>query len=396
MKILLLSDLPPCTNHTSGLLINRQCDFILERGDSLYGYIVKDVGVSVEIPDDKIAQISFNFINKPRETWGIGKLGAFGSYVGDAYVSRMVLPGIRKSIIRFAQENEIDMIWSPIQGQTMVRLVRIVAEELKIPYIVQIFDPINWWFQAKGVDAWTQRSVMREFDRMIRHSQCLLAASKNMADTYRFQYKCPKAIPMMMPIDPIEIPTRSKSSLKDTFTIALTGQLYAYGSILALLNVLKEMNWKCCGKKIVFRIYGGNMHFDINSPCNMEYCGWVPQDRLLKELQEVDLLYCPYRFDGDFEETARLAFPGKLSTYMCTGVPVLVHGPCYSSTVSFIKEKNAGYALDSIEASEIKSMLQKIVADPNRYQRAMTAASVLEKELSSAVMKRNLYRALEL
>ena len=64
MRILLISDLPPCSNHTSGLLINCLCDYLLDNGYEISAFIIKTDEVKVEIPPDKLARIDFELVRK--------------------------------------------------------------------------------------------------------------------------------------------------------------------------------------------------------------------------------------------------------------------------------------------------------------------------------------------
>jgi glycosyltransferase involved in cell wall biosynthesis len=393
MNIMLISDLPPCANHTAGLLLNQLCDFLLESGHRVSAYIVKNENIPVEVPRDKVERITMDFERKPRENWGITRLKGIGSRIGDFYVTSIQLPKIIKNIVAFGRETQPDIIWGVVQGQTMARLIRPVANKLDLPYAVQIFDPIIWWFQANKVDKYTQKIVMREFGEMIHHSRCLIAASWMMASAYKTQYGSRDSVPVIQALDDIVVPPKGEKR-NDIFLIVLSGQLYAYDSIMALLAGLNHMNWCHAGKRIVFKIYGSSIHFDPGFPCYIEYRGWIPQEELLAELMTADLLYCPYRFDADFEETARYSFPGKLSTYMKTGVPALVHGPYYCGINSFIKDNNAGYVCESLELQDIVTTIRRIIDDTKRLDLAKNAIRTLEEKLSAKVMRNNFFRAL--
>lgn len=396
MRILLISDLPPCSNHTSGLLINCLCDYLLDNGYEISAFIIKTDEVKVEIPPDKLARIDFELVRKPRENWGTWKLGRLGSVLGDMFVSAFQLPRIRERIAAFAAEQRPDLIWAPVQGQVITRLVRPAAESIHVPYVVQVFDPINWWFQANAVDSWTQKKIMKEYSRMIHDAQCFIGASPDMAAVYAAQYGCRSSVPIMMPFAENKVyETKRQRKEDDIFVIAMSGQLYAYGPIMALLVALNSMKWRYRGRKIIFRLYGPNNLCPAEpTPCFMEYRGWVPQEQLLEELNEADLLYCPYRFEPDFEETARYAFPGKLSTYMRTGVPLLVHSPEYSGITHFVQERKCGYVLKSVVLGDIVSKIQQIMDDESRWDYAKTAWEVSNRELSLSAMYKNFAYAL--
>lgn len=400
MKILLISDLPPCSNHTAGLLIDSLCNYILDQGYELSAFIVKADTARVEIPQDKLERITFDITRKPKEDFGRTSFKALGSLAGDFRANIKYIPRIKRKITAFAKERKIDAIWGVVQGQTMTKIIRPIAKKCGVPYIVQVFDPIIWWFQSHRVDSFTRSYVMREYKRMLSQATCFIGASPYMAEDYSKEFGCKDAVPIMMPFDysgemfhaeRVANPVLKK---RDTFTIVLSGQLYARSTIAVLLRALDEMNWECEGKRIIFRIYGADIFFDQSGPVYMEYRGWIPQKQLLEELEEVDLLYCPYRFDDKFEMTARYSFPGKLSTYMNTSTPLLIHSPAYSSISRFIKKYKSGYVLESVEKDDMIEMLKKIIKDGGNPDMTRTANQTAREHLSSDAMYKNFKYAL--
>lgn len=400
MKILLISDLPPCSNHTAGLLIDSLCNYILSQGHELSAFIVKADTVRVEIPQDKLERVTFDITRKPREDCGRTSFGTIGAVAGEFWANIKYIPRIKRKITAFAKEREIDAIWGVVQGQTMTKLIRPIAGRCGVPYIVQIFDPIIWWFQSHKVDSFTQNCVMREYGRMLSHATCFIGASPYMTEDYMKEFGCKTAVPIMMPFDYSGkrfCDGEDKDSVpknRDTFIIVLSGQLYARSTIAVLLKALTEMNWEYKGKRIIFRIYGADIFFDKSGPVYMEYRGWIPQKQLLEELEEADLLYCPYRFDDKFEKTARYSFPGKLSTYMNTSTPLLVHSPAYSSISRFIKKYESGYVLESVEKDDMIEMLKRIIKDGGNPNMVRKANQTAKEQLSTGAMHKNFEYAL--
>ncbi|MCR5254668.1 MAG: hypothetical protein K6D96_01945 [Acetatifactor sp.] len=385
MKILMISDLPPCTNHTGGLFLDRLCTYLQEDNCQIFAYIVKNPEVGVEIPEDTKSSIDFVFDVKPRENIG-REYNAFLSFVYDVFITYTEVRRIRKRIERHIKKIKPDMIWGVVQGQTMTKLIRRVATDCQIEYSVQFYDPISWWFQANKVDKLTQMKVMKEYGRMISDSYCFIGASDIMAEDYKALYGCKKSVGIMMPFDKGDSCSKKIKRDDKTFVIAISGQLYARSTILAFLYALSLMNWEYEEKKIIFRIYGPEISFYGIKNAHIEYRGWIEQEQLLKELNEADLLYCPYRFDEGFREVATYSFPGKLSTYMKTGVPIMVHSPEYSSIVRFVKEYQSAYVLETVDPSVIVAELKKIIVDNNYdemvYRANKTANDVLSDEIT--------------
>ncbi len=394
MKILLLSDLPPCTNHTAGLFLDKLCMYLRDSGCDIYAYIVKNEEVYTELPEDtKCTEIWFD--KKPKENVGRVK-NRVASRVYDMFCNVALIPAIEKRIVEFAKKAEVEMVWGVVQGQTMTKLIRSVANKCNTQYTVQFFDDISWWFQANRVDGMTQSIVLREYKRMIRDAYCFMGASEEMASEYAKKCGCKRHVGIMMPFDKGNQNSKKCERNDDRYIIAISGQLYARSTINALMEALAKMEWHSAEKQIVFRIYGPEVVFYGLKNAMIEYRGWLKQDTLLEELNEADLLYCPYRFDPDFEAVARYSFPGKLSTYMKTGVPILVHAPEYSSIVQFCKEYQCGYILDSIDPLLIKQKLEMIIKDAEYTEMVKRANETANLYLSDDMMKRKMQYAMGL
>ena len=395
MKVLLLSDLPPCVNHTGGLFLDRLCSYLIESGCEVFGYIVKNDEVYTELPEDKKELMDFRFDRKPKENMGRIK-NQMASFLYDNYVNFFEIPRIKSRIKQYITEKKPDIIWGVIQGQTMTKLVRPIAKECKLKYIIQFYDSISWWFQANCIDGFTQRRVMKEYGRMLKESYCFIGASDEMAKDYSKKYGCNKSVGIVMPFDKGNSYSQKKDRDDDIFVIAISGQLYARSTIASLMDALTQMDWQCNGKQIIFRIYGPEVIFCGLKNVRIEYRGWIDQEQLLNELNEADLLYCPYRFDEDFREVASYSFPGKLSTYMKTGVPILVHAPDYSTIARFIRCNNCGYIIESVNIDIVRSKLQEIVSDDNSKVLVQRANETANTFLSEEVTKNKMLYAVGL
>ena len=367
MKIMLLTDIPPCMNFTAGIVLNKMCDFLLDAGHEVCCFAVKDVSVDAIIPTDKVERMRFQIVKKPVEGWGHLRLGPLASFIGNQYTAAFVLPGIARQAGDFAGENRAELIWSVVQGQTMIKLTEPAARRAGLPYVIQVWDPPEWWLMENRFDRFSTRSVMRSFQRALHHSRCCLAASWAMADYYSRQYDC-RSIPVVLGFEPGEV-CEKKRREDDSLVIALSGQLYASQEIQALIQALDLMDWQYNGRKIVLRFYGKAIRLFLFRPSNIQVMGWLPQDELLSELAQTDLLYCPYWFSEQFRLPAALSFPSKLSTYLKTGVPTLVHAPEYASPRQFVEQNDVGYICGTLDPNTIRDVLHYIFGGTEEERR---------------------------
>ncbi len=396
MKIMLFSDIPPCKNYTAGIVLNLMCDFLLDAGHEICCFTVKDKFLDARIPEDKSARMQFDNAEKPRENWGCSIFKTAGSFIGNNFSALFQLPQIARQAGNFAKENHAELIWCVVQGQTMIKLAEPTAKHAHLPYIIQVWDPPEWWMMENKFDSYTKRSVMSAFGRALQHSKCCLAASWAMAENYSSKYRC-KTIPVILGFSPDRIvPAGSKNS--NEFVIALSGQIYASQEFNALLQALDLMEWRYQEKTIKLRLYGRYFHLFFSAPSHIELRGWIDQDSLLPELATADLLYCPYWFDNAFRLPSTLSFPSKLSTYLKTAVPVLVHGPEYASPHKYLVEHNAGYICDTLDPEGIKNILIYILKQPNQLRESVgeQGYQAFRQTLTTEHMQKAFFQALNL
>ena len=396
MNILLFSDIPPCTNYTAGIVLNIMCDFLLEAGHRVSCFTVMDKSLDAKIPEDKLSRMSFANVDKPRENWGLGTFKGLASFVGNTAAARFRLPRIAREVGRFAKEQGAELIWCVVQGQTMIKLAEPVARNAGIPYVFQVWDPPEWWMLENKFDKFTTRSVMKAFGSALHHSRCCLAASWAMAEDYSSRYDC-RAIPVILGFSPDRIVPKGQKQ-DEQFVIAFSGQIYATDEFNALLRALDLMNWNYHGKKIVVRLYGRYFHLFFSARSNLEVHGWMAQEDLLPELADADLLYCPYWFSEQYRLPTALSFPSKLSTYLKTARPVLIHAPEYASPRRYLVEHGAGYVCDTLDPEGIRQLLTYIMDLPEhtRNELGEHGYQTFLNTLTTEHMRQSFFRSLDL
>ncbi len=399
MKILFLTDIPPCTNFTAGIIVNKWCDFLIEEGHEVAFALVADGSLSFEIPRDKISAIKFLKISKPREFWNIPKRNSTRSLMGDLRslimnnkIAIFSIPKIAKEIGRFGMDQNVDVVFSLIQGQTLTQLTRRVAKNINVPYVAQCWDPLEWWLRDYGFDKITSMINMLEFARVAKNARKFASMSWGMSNMFERDYSadCVTNIPGLES-------GRVKSGVRgrgNTFKIAFAGQLYAVEEFDVLVNALDMIGWEFDGKKIHLELFGKTFNEKYNKNKHIKIKGYVNQEYLLKELASADLLYCPYWFDRKFEKACRISFPSKLTSYLKTARPVLMHAPSYASPRVLLEEYKAAYICDSLEIDNMERLLKRIISDSNKDAVGERGYKVFEKFLTYEQMKKSLFASL--
>lgn len=367
MKILLLTDIPPCENFTAGLVLEKLVRF-LPPEDIVLCSVVNPAIVPV-IPAD-LHRIPTLSLQKPREAAVRllpGWMGSVVSYFFELFQSVRSRCLLLPRIVDFARKNQVEAVWVVLQGQTMVRLARPLSRKLGIPLFTQVWDPFGWWLRDNAIDMATQSRLLAEFDQVILHSQSCATASWAMSINYDARYKV-RNIPVIASMASEHLSESATAPhANEDFIIAMAGQFYAQAEWLSLISALDHAHWTIAGRRIRLRVMGARFEMATHSAVNFEYLGWQSQAETIRLLAESDLLYLPYWFSEEFREEASNSFPSKLITYFAAGRPVLCHAPQYASPATYIVEHDAGYLCDSLAVPLVLKALEYAIADKTAY-----------------------------
>lgn len=390
-KILLLTDIPPCKNYTGGLMSSQMIRFLLEEKKEVFCFCIKSKYVIPKFHDDIKHDINMVIVDRPEE---ILSNNNYSKYYSD-------IKSIEKQLLKYIKQNNITKIWCPVQGEVLTKLLNNIYRKLHIPYIVQIWDPIEWWIKEHKFDEFRKNKTLVEYEMLLKNSSYCITTSIAMSKHYinKFNIKC---IEVMPSIEKKEIEINGKDSSK--FIIALSGQIYAKDEFDSLLNALDELQWEYNGKKIFFEHYGLWNDNYINKYKHEKYYnriikkGFTPQEKLFEQLSYVDLLYCPYFFsDSEIEKkVSTLSFPSKLITYLSINVPTLLHAPNYSSPYLFLKDTGASYLMDTIDKSLMINQLKNIMDNSDNNLLLKNAYNVFVNNFTIDKMKKNFLEALSI
>lgn len=395
MNILHITDMPPCENYTAGIVQMHLYRFLLKANHRINCFAIVDPTLKPKIPEDIVKKIDYKIKDKPRENYGCSKWGSVASFLGNNYNANIKLPKIKKEIITVIKKNEIDLVWSVVQGQTMIKLINSLAKTLKIPYVVEVWDPPQWWLAENKFDKYTYKSVMKAFGHLLKNAQCCMAASHNMAIEYSKMYSANTITVIPSLSEELQtIPKRIVSD--DEFVIGFAGQLYARDEFMILIKALNALNWQYNGKKIRIVLYGAYFNFNFDCMANIILRGWVKQEQVLDELAGMDLLYCPYWFDQKFSIIARLSFPSKLTTYLKTKTPVLIHAPYYASTSKFVTDRENAYVCNNQSIDCMKEKMEYIIKDDNKRIIGSRGYELYKNNLTAKKMQKNFFAALKI
>lgn len=375
-RILLLTDIPPCSNLTAGIVTAQMCRFLPQ--DELAIFCVMNPHLKPKLYDD-LAGIEMKVIRKPTELQrrvlrGI-RVGRAGAAAIEA-LKRIALPrGLIRQAIDYGRAVGATDLWAILQGQTMVRIAAPVARGLGVPLRVHVWDPLRWWLDAHGVDPVNRRLDLALFDRTLRQAASCAAASVPMARHYEETYGV-SSTAVIASIDPALAqapPPRLISD--DRVVIGMVGQFYASEEWAQLVAALNLANWRVGKRKVILMTFGHERPPTGIPDGHLIFMGWQDQPEVIRTIaRNCDIAYCPYPFAEGMAEVSRLSFPSKVPTYLAAGRPILFHGPSYAAPYTYLKERGAAYLCRDLLPSAVYNGLAHLVEDRTLYEATALAA----------------------
>lgn len=377
MKILLLSDIPPCENFTAGLVLSAMARLVPR--DEICCFTVANPTLDMQLAPE-FSNIPIEVHAKPNENWAwlprrrfVRRLSSVASFAGECITEQIVVRALIRKAVSFGRKQRVDRVWAVLQGQTMIRMAQAVADQLGVPLYTHVWDPFSWWAKANCLDGITTHRVQSMFDNAIRHSRCVATASEPMADLYRDRFGV-SAIPVIAS-HPKSMAQAPDLAFDDNtpIVIGMAGQFYAASEWLQLHHALRASNWRVAGRPVRIIVMGPQRPPGAIDE-HISFLGWKSQQDAALILSQCDVLYCPYPFDPGMKEVSQYSFPSKLVLYLAAGRPILFHGPDYSSPAHYIKSRKCGLIASRLVATAVYNELERVVRDCAAYRTMATNA----------------------
>ncbi len=371
MKILLLSDIPPCENLTAGLVLSALVRFVPK--ESICFYIVLNPIIDIKL-NPEFANIPMRLETKPNENWnflpqrrGLNKLSRLITFAGEKVNEQFIVSKRIKDAIEFGKSQNVDRVWAVLQGQTTIRMAEAVAKGLEVPLHTHVWDPFSWWADAHALDRVTKNRVQKQFNKAIKASQFVATASKPMAELYHSEFGV-NSVPVIAS-HPIELAKSPVTELTNDegILIGMAGQFYASKEWECLIKMLECSNWRLNNKKVKLIVLGPQKPPGEYLDTNVKYLGWKDQKDAAYILSLCDILYCPYPFDKKLKEVSTFSFPSKFVLYLAAGRPIVFHGPDYASPTKYIADKQCGVVVGSLLPTTLYNTLENLINDRTLY-----------------------------
>ena len=185
------------------------------------------------------------------------------------------------------------------------------------------------------------------FGSVYRQAASRLCISPFMRDAYRKRYGVDGDV--LLPFREADCltydePPQRLLERSDGLAVAFGGTINSPGYVRALKS-LAEILFEMGGRLLIFSpLRTADARREGLDCRNIELCGLMKSNDLIRRFRnDVDVLFVPMSFDAADRANMELSFPSKLTDYTAVGLPLLIHGPDYSSAVRWAVE-NPGVA----------------------------------------------------
>ena len=152
---------------------------------------------------------------------------------------------------------------------------------------------------------------------------------------------------------------------KEPYTIVYTGRIY-WPQIESLKNLIKAVDEiKEIKINLDFYVpqppeYVKSLGFDLNKI----HLKSATPDQMPEIQSRADILFLPLSWHTKSPQIIETATPGKLSDYLISGRPILIHAPSWTSLVRYAKKNDFSYVVDDESIDNLRKGINKILMNP--------------------------------
>ncbi|XOU94774.1 MAG: glycosyltransferase [Candidatus Kerfeldbacteria bacterium] len=151
---------------------------------------------------------------------------------------------------------------------------------------------------------------------------------------------------------------------KPPFKIIFTGHIYwpQEQSVLNLIEAVKKIQ----NIKIELYLYSLKTPDIIKETTKDQkniFLGIAHPSEIAKIQLSADILFLPLAWNTPSPEIIRTATPGKLTEYLISGKPILIHAPKYAYVSKYAKENKFGLVIDNNNIDNLQEGIIKLLTD---------------------------------
>lgn len=310
------------------------------------------------------------------------RLHFWSSFLCEFYRKHHEAPKYAKAILRYAEESDIGSYAIVLSGQTSVWVAECLLR--KIPsekvFIYSLGSPQLWSYK-NGLDRFSSCALAKSYKHCLtRASESFEYSNENIRKYFRKTEAQPWPLTTLLESSYLPEPLlKNLPKEEGKFIIGLGGEVMAWEALHSLIHALDSTYWELAGRKVEIHYWGtAPLH-----QCRTRIIKREIDDceRLHEALSSCDVLYFPYWFDCQLNESGEVRSLALLLTYLVSKSVLLFHGPEYSLLGKILKEHDSALLCHSFDIEVIKMNLRKALYMENKDQVIKNAKRLVERSL---------------
>ncbi|MEB3168787.1 MAG: hypothetical protein VKK97_08655 [Synechococcaceae cyanobacterium] len=272
--------------------------------------------------------------------------------------------------VALGERHGAEAVWAILDAPTSIAMAEPVARTLGKPLIALVWDDAAHLAQSLGLDRLATSTMLRHTARALKSADRCAVIGATMQRRYAEEHGTRSVILRHGLASSALQPLRAHDNGESVFSIGFAGTMNAPCAFNALLAALESCDWQIAGRAIELRLVGPRFDMRTNKPALFRSYGWRSVSDTIRILAGCDATYLPQPFGEDRRTMAELSFPTKLTTYLATGRPILLHAPPYASLPQYHQKQPLGLLCGSIEPAAIVAALEQLIFDSGLYASA--------------------------
>ena len=286
---------------------------------------------------------------------------------------------ISKKVIRVLEKEKIDKIWIYSHREGIVLLKSIIMKK-NIPFHISIHDDI-----LENPDFENFEKVKEDFKYLLGKADSCDFISGFMNEYYKkFLGTGNKSIPIWAGFIKKNRIVNNNFVSRNVSKIAFAGTMWTQEEHESFWKAIGKLNEeKNNNKKIEMDYYTQEFNQKrLNNDYEfLLYKGFLDNNLIPEVLSKYDALYLTMSFSSKFIRISETSFPSKIISYIEAGVPIIAHGPEYSSVVKFIRGHNIGICIKTLDSDEIAVQINEFSNNFNLREEIKKNIKIIQNEL---------------
>ncbi len=254
-------------------------------------------------------------------------------------------------ILKIINQQDVKLVWSETFKQTYI-----------LAFLIKIFTKCSLHLSIN--DHFTAHSTILEskflelfFKKLINMASSFDFISDGMVEYYKSKYGLSSEYYMVLWIGP-DIASKSVDILNNEIkNIVFYGSIHGFDTFYKFCDAIEKLNMTK-NKKISLHIFSEfNYKYFEKKYTFIKYKGSLPNNALVEEILNYDLVYIPMFFDKKYEIVSHTSISSKMILAINAGLPVFSHAPKNSANSIFVEKYNLGITCDHINTEIISSKI---------------------------------------